>query len=223
MLKILLLEDDPPLAETLIELLSDEGYEVTWVKDGESALDVTFDKSFDLMLLDVNVPGLNGFSTLKSLRDAANDTPAIFVSSLDDIRSLAQGFEAGANDYVKKPFDIDELLIRIQALIRKNYQSHTDIIKLNEFSFYINKGELYKEDKYISLTEYEQRLVKLFFQRLNTTILKEDILFETSGGDEASEGALRVRINKLRKLGLGIVTIKSVGYRLEEGLKEAQN
>ena len=215
MLKILLLEDDPPLAETLIELLSDEGYEVTWVKDGESALDVTFDKSFDLMLLDVNVPGLNGFSTLKSLREAANDTPAIFISSLDDLNSLAKGFEAGANDYVKKPFDIDELLIRIQALIRKNYKSHTDVIKLNEFSFCINKGELYKEDKYISLTEYEQRLVKLFFQRLNTTILKEDILFETSQGDEASEGALRVRINKLRKIGLGIVTVKSVGYRLE--------
>ena len=217
MLNILLLEDDLTLAETLVELLQDEGYQLTWVKDGESALEMTFKNCFDLMLLDINVPVLNGFSTLKSLRDASIDTPAIFLSSLDDINSLAKGFEVGANDYVKKPFDFDELLIRIQALIRKNYKSHTDIIKLNNFSFHINKGELYKENEYISLTQYEQRLVKLFFQGLNRTILKEDILFELARGREASEGALRVRINKLRKLGLPIVTIKSVGYRLEKG------
>ncbi len=162
-LKILLLEDDLTLAETLIELLKDEGYELKWARDGESALELSFNMSFDLMLLDVNVPGIDGFATLKSLRDAAISCPAIFISSLDDISSLAKGFEVGANDYVKKPFDFDELLIRIQALIRKNYNSHTDIIKLNEFSFYINKGELYKDKVYISLTGYEQRLVKLFF------------------------------------------------------------
>ncbi len=214
-MKILLLEDDLTLAETLIELLADEGYVVEWARDGESALDISFKKSFDLMLLDVNVPGIDGFATLKSLRDAAINCPAIFISSLDDINSLAKGFEVGANDYVKKPFDFDELLIRIQALIRKNYNSHTDIIKLNEFSFYINKGELYKNEEYLSLTGYEQRLVKLFFQNLNTTVAKEDILYELSQGEEASEGALRVRINKLRKLGLPIVTVKSVGYRLE--------
>ena len=214
-MKILLLEDDLTLAETLIELLADEGYKVDWARDGESALDLSFEKSFDLMLLDINVPGIDGFSTLKSLRDASINCPAIFISSLDDINSLAKGFEAGANDYVKKPFDFDELLIRIQALIRKNYNSHTDIIKLNEFSFYINKGELYKNEIYISLTGYEQRLVKLFFQNLNTTVAKADILFELSQGEEASEGALRVRINKLRKIGLPIVTVKSVGYRLE--------
>ncbi len=217
MLKILLLEDDLTLAETLIELLNDEDYEVEWARDGESALELSFNKSFDLMLLDINVPGLDGFSTLKSLRDSSIDSPAIFISSLDDINSLAKGFEVGANDYVKKPFDFDELLIRIQALIRKNYKSHTESIKLKEFSYFINKGELYKENIYVSLTDYEQRLVKLFFQDLNTTIAKEDILFELSQGEEASEGALRVRINKLRKIGLPIITVKSVGYRLEQG------
>jgi len=214
-LKILLLEDDNTLAETLIDLLSDEGYEVTWVREGDSAIDLTYEKSFDLMLLDINVPGRDGFNTLETLRNASIQTPAVFISALSDITSLAKGFEVGANDYLKKPFDFDELLIRVQALIRQSHQSHQNIIKLNEFTFHIDKGELYMGDKYISLTDYEQRLVKLFFKHLNTTITKENILFETYQGEEASEGALRVRINKLRKLGLPIQTVKSVGYRLE--------
>ena len=215
MSKILLLEDDTTLAETLIDLLSEEGYEIEWVRDGDSAIDVTYSKVFDLMLLDVNVPGLDGFSTLQTLRDSSINTPAIFISALDDIISLSKGFEVGANDYMKKPFDFDELLIRIQALIRQSHQSRQNIISLNEFSFYIDSGELYKDGEYVPLTDYEQRLMQLFFKHLNSTIKKEDILFELSSGEEASEGALRVRINKLRKIGLPIQTVKSVGYRLE--------
>lgn len=215
MSKILLLEDDTTLAETLIDLLSDEGYEIEWVRDGDSAIDVTYSKVFDLMLLDVNVPGLDGFSTLQTLRDSSINTPAIFISALDDIISLSKGFEVGANDYMKKPFDFDELLIRIQALIRQSHQSRQNIISLSEFSFHIDSGELYKDGEYVPLTDYEQRLMQLFFKHLNSTIKKEDILFELSSGEEASEGALRVRINKLRKIGLPIQTVKSVGYRLE--------
>ena len=217
MTKILLLEDDTTLAETLIDLLSDEGYEIEWVRDGDSAVDMTCSKVFDLMLLDINVPGLDGFSTLQTLREGAINSPAIFISALDDIASLSKGFEVGANDYVKKPFDFDELLIRIQALIRQSHQSRQNTISLNEFTYQIDSGELYKGDKYVPLTDYEQRLMQLFFKYLNSTIKKEDILFELSSGEEASEGALRVRINKLRKIGLPIQTVKSVGYRLEQG------
>ena len=215
MLKILLLEDDKTLAETLVELLKDEGYEVSWVRDGDSAIDITFDKVFDLMLLDINVPGIDGFDILESLREASIKTPAIFISALNDITSLAKGFEVGANDYLKKPFDFDELIIRIEALIRQSHSSLKNIINLKEFTFNISKGELYKDEKYVQLTDYEQKLVNMFFKYLGTTISKDDMLYEISEGEEASEGALRVRINKLRKIGLPIHTVKSVGYRLE--------
>ena len=214
MTKILLLEDDEVLAETLSELLDSEGFEVVHVTDGEMALDKTFCMSFDLFLLDVNVPQLNGFELLKSLRESDDTTPAIFITSLNDIASLSKGFEVGADDYIKKPFDFDELLVRIKALIRKSYQSHSALICIGDFSFDTQKDELYKNDKFIKLSPYELHIVQLFFKNINQTLIKEYILEELGDGKEMSEGALRVHIAKLRKIGLNITTIKGIGYRL---------
>jgi len=214
MTQILLVEDDDTLAETLVELLESESYTLTWVKDGESALEVTFVSEFDLLLLDVNVPFVNGFELLKGLRDAECSTPAIFITALSDIASISKGFEVGADDYIKKPFDYDELSIRIKSLIRKSKKAENDILHVNEFMFKVDTNELYKENVYLSLAPLELRLTRLFFLHVNTTISKEDILYELSDGGEASEGSLRVHINKLRKLGLDILNVKGVGYRL---------
>ncbi|MEN4053181.1 MULTISPECIES: response regulator transcription factor [Sulfurimonas] len=214
MSKILLLEDDEVLAETLSELLENEGFEVVHVTNGEMALDATFNANFELFLLDVNVPQLNGFELLKSLREAENTTPAIFITSLNDIASLSKGFEIGADDYIKKPFDFDELLVRIKALIRKSYHSRSNLLSVANFAFDIEKNELYKDDIFVKLSPYELQIVRLFFKNLNQTLLKEDLLEELGDGREMSEGALRVHIAKLRKTGLNITTIKGIGYRL---------
>jgi len=214
MAKILLLEDDKVLSETLIELLEVEEFEVTHVEDGEMALDASFNQEFDLLLLDVNVPYLNGFEFLKGLRESGNTTPAIFLTSLSDVASLSQGFEVGADDYIKKPFDFDELLIRINALLRKSFHSYSNTILLDEFTFNIEKNELYKNEEFIKLAPYELELSRLFFKNINQTILKELILEEIGQGKEMSEGSLRVHMTKLRKIGLPIQTIKGIGYRL---------
>jgi len=214
MFKILLLEDDEVLAETLCELLESEDFDVVHVTDGEMALDVTFKSAFDLFLLDVNVPQLNGFELLKALREADDTTPAIFITSLNDIASLSKGFEVGADDYIKKPFDFDELLVRIKALMRKSYHGHASVVKVANFSFDIEKDELYKDGKFVKLSPYEHHIVKLFFKNLDQTLIKEHILEELGEGKEMSEGALRVHIAKLRKIGLNITTIKGIGYRL---------
>ena len=214
MFKILLLEDDEVLAETLCELLESEDFDVVHVTDGEMALDVTFKSAFDLFLLDVNVPQLNGFELLKALREADDTTPAIFITSLNDIASLSKGFEVGADDYIKKPFDFDELLVRIKALMRKSYHGHASVVKVANFSFDIEKDELYKDGKFVKLSPYEHHIVKLFFKNLDQTLIKEHILEELGEGKEMSEGALRVHIAKLRKIGLDITTIKGIGYRL---------
>jgi DNA-binding response OmpR family regulator len=214
MIKILLLEDDKILAETLIELLESEDFKVTHVEDGEMAIDASFVSDFDILLLDVNVPFLNGFEFLKSLRDSGNTTPAIFLTALTDVASLSRGFEVGADDYIKKAFDFDELLVRTHALLRKSYNSYLKNISLNNFVFNIEKNELYKDNEFVKLSPYELELTKLFFKNLEKTLLKEIIFEELSNGNEVSEGSLRVHINKLRKIGLPIVTIKGIGYRL---------
>ncbi len=214
MLKILLLEDDAILSETLIELLKSEEFDVTHVDDGEKALDATFTQQFDLFLLDVNVAYFNGFELLKSLREGGDMTPAIFITALTDIASLSHGFEVGADDYIKKPFDFDELLVRIHALLKKSYHTYVDELQVGAFRFVIEKDELYKDAEFIALSPFELKITKLLFQNLDKTLQKELILECLGEGREMSEGSLRVHINKLRKIGLPITTVKGIGYRL---------
>ena len=212
--KILLLEDDEVLSETLIELLEAEKFEVVHVKNGTMALDATFIKHFDILLLDVNVPFLNGFELLQSLRQSGDVTPAIFITALTDIASLSHGFDVGADDYIKKPFDFDELLVRIHVLLRRAYHTYINELKVGSFRFLIEKDELYKESVFIALSPYELQITRLLFQNCDKTVQKELIFEYLTQGKEMSEGALRVHINKLRKIGLPITTLKGIGYRL---------
>ena len=211
MKKILLLEDDEILSETLIELLEAEGFSLTHVKDGQEALDATFVSQYDLMLLDVNVPFVNGFELLKELREAGDKTVAIFLTALTDIDSLAHGFEIGADDYIKKPFDFDELLVRIKALLKKQYSGNK--VEIGDFIFDTQSEELYKNGKFIKLTPYETTITKILLKNRGNTISKYELLDLLNEGEEMSEGALRVHINSLRKIGLPVITIRGVGYR----------
>ena len=211
---ILFLEDDEILAETIIDFLEAENFNIVHAKDGNEVLDITFNQKFDIFLFDKNVPNLDGFELLKMLRASNDLTPTIFLTALNDISSLAKGFELGADDYIKKPFDFDELLIRINALIKKRYKSLDNKIEINEFIFDFDKNELYKNLQFIALAPYELKLVQIFFKNIDRTLSKDYILDELSYNKDVSDGSLRVYINKLRKLNLPIVTIKGVGYRL---------
>ncbi len=219
MKKILLLEDDEILSETLIELLEAEGFSLTHVKDGQEALDATFVSQYDLMLLDVNVPFINGFELLKELREAGDKTVAIFLTALTDIDSLAHGFEIGADDYIKKPFDFDELLVRIKALFKKQYSGNK--VEIGDFIFDTQSEELYKNGKFIKLTPYETTITKILLKNRGNTISKYELLDLLNEGEEMSEGALRVHINSLRKIGLPVITIRGVGYRFAKSWKES--
>jgi len=215
MIKILLLEDDTVFAESIIDLLDSEGFSIMHVKDGEEALDATYNSDFDMYLFDVNVPLLDGFDLLGSLRESGDKTPTIFLTALNDIASLANGFDVGADDYIKKPFEFDELLIRIQAILKKQFNITKNEIKVGSFSFNLDKGELHGRDGFIALTPNDLKLTELFFKQVNSTLTKEYILDELYQGKEMGSGVLRVYVNKLRNIGLPIVTMKGVGYRLE--------
>ena len=214
MARILLVEDDLILSETLSELLQTQGYDVTLASSGNQALEVTYENSFEIMLFDVNIGDIDGFELLKILRESGNTIPCIFLTSLNDIASLSRGFEVGADDYLKKPFDFDELLVRIQALLRKSFASAENEIKYGDLVYKITNNELLKDDELIAFAPLESKLLSLLFKRINETITKQELLYELDNINESSEGALRVYITKLRKSGLEIQTIKGIGYRL---------
>jgi len=206
--KILLLEDDPLLAKTLKKVLEKNSYEVIWVKDGEDAASITYDEKFDLYLFDINVPLFNGDDLLLSLRQAGDTTPCLLISALVDIESITKGFSSGADDYIKKPFEIDELLVRIKA----KTSSFKKSIIYNDFEYFIDDDKfLYKKDEiYLSFTQKE--ILKHLFISYPNTSSKEE-LYELL--EVQNDLALRVNISKIKqKINIDIKNIRGVGYKL---------
>ncbi len=208
--KILLLEDDLDLGETILDILEIEGYSVTWVKDGIDASDSSYQESFDLYIFDINVPNFNGLELLEALRDAEDSTPAIFISALVDLESISKAFRIGAEDYIKKPFFPEELLIRIKA---KFNNSNKKII-YRDIIYYPKDREIYRGKNRINLSRMQIELFDFFIKNIDKVITKERIL-ETISIKNVS--ALRVAINKLKQFtDLDIKNIHGVGYRLEK-------
>jgi DNA-binding response OmpR family regulator len=207
---ILLLEDDYELAETLQELLELEGYSVTLVHTGNDAIDASYENNYALYIFDINVPDMSGIELLESLRNADDNTPAIFISALVDLNTIAKGFEVGAEDYIKKPFFPEELLIRVKA---KLSQKNRDILYKN-IRYIPQTRELYIDEKIIPLGEVQECLCDIFLHNIGN-VLDKSILMECLL--HPSDSALRVALNKFKQTtGLPIKNIRGVGYVLEK-------
>lgn len=207
---ILLLEDDYELAETLKELLESSSYDVDMVHNGNDAIDASYDNRYDLYVFDINVPDINGLDLLKSLREADDKTPAIFISALVDLNSITKGFEVGADDYIKKPFFPQELLIRVNA---KFTQVNREIVFKN-LKYLPDTKELYKDDKRVSLGEVQECICDVFMRNIGSVIDKS-ILVDCL--QIPSDTGLRVAINKFKQTtNLEIKNIRGIGYTLEK-------
>ena len=218
--KILLLEDDLTLSETVCEYLQEQNFEVEVVYDGEDALNLIYEKNFDLLLLDVNVPNINGFEVLEQIRNNSNKTPAIFITSLNSIDSLEKGFSSGCDDYIRKPFELKELLLRINTIIKREFANKEDFIDLCEgIVFYPLSNSLFKDNQEIKLNLKELKLLKFFLQHPNELLIHERIYdFVWEYDEEYSDNSLRTYIKNLRKI-LGkdkIVSLKKLGYRFNQ-------
>ncbi len=214
--KILLLEDDIALSDTIKQFLTHLGYEVHQTFDALEAEDALYESHFDVMLLDIKVPHKNGFDFLSDVRKSGNDTPAIFITSLHTVTDVTRGFDAGCDDYIRKPFSLKELKVRIESLLKRQFGTHTQKITIDStFSFDATNLTLYKYDEAIKLKNKEVQLLKLFLSNPNRPLPKSEIfdaLWEY--GEEPNEGSLRTYIKILRShLGKErIETIKNVGY-----------
>jgi DNA-binding response OmpR family regulator len=206
--KLLLLEDDPSLSKTLIKYLTKQGYELDWAKNGEEAIDLSYDNRYDLYLLDINVPLLNGIDLLKALRDADDHTPAIIISALRDVGSVTQSFIAGADDYMKKPFDPEELLIRIKAKTSTLQKA----LQFKEFEIDMTKEEISYRGSPITLGKIQKSLLLSLIKNHPDPVNKDDLM---SLLDKPSDLTLRVHISKLKKkFDLQIKSIRGVGYQI---------
>jgi len=210
MKKILLLEDDYELAETIEELLVDAGYSVDLVHTGNEAVDASYEKKYDLFIFDINVPDMNGLEILEALRAAEDTTPAIFISALVDMNSIAKAFEIGAQDYIKKPFFPQELLIRVNA----KFTEQTKSIEYKNVAYHPSTKELYVDGHIVSLGDVQECICHTFFTNIGK-VLDKGILMECL--QNPSDAALRVALNKFKSItGLELKNIRGVGYILEK-------
>lgn len=216
--KILLLEDDVSLSQTLEEFLDDNNFEVICAYDGKEAQEIIYEQNFDLFLLDVNVPHIDGFTLLKEQRENNITTPAIYITSLNSIDSLELGYKSGADDYIRKPFELKELLFRVETILKRGYFHNTshNIEIDKDISFDIDTDLLLVKGEKIQLNTKEIKLLKLFLQNQNIPLSHEKIYDTLWEYDETpSETSLRTYIKNLRKY-IGkekIVSIKKLGYR----------
>lgn len=212
--KILLLEDDRLFNETLQDFLEDEGFELSCVLDPYSALDLTYENNYNLYLFDVNLPYESGFDLLKKLRQSGDDTPTIFITSRNDKASLQEGFMQGGDDYIKKPVDLDELLLRINAVLRR--QIRTELIKIGAYHFDIMSKTLFLDGKMIDLSMKAAELLFTLLEGQGSVVRFEVIkarLWSTS--EDSSDGALRVYMTQLKKyFPTHIENVRGVGYKM---------
>jgi len=207
-MKILIVEDDQIFGETLKIFLELEGYEVFWVTTIEEAENITFDEDFDLYLLDINLPDGKGLTLLQRLRYAEDNTPTIFITALTDLNSMSEGFKLGAVDYIKKPFEPEELLIRIRSKFDEKSMRYGNI------SYNHNSKIVTINKKVIDLGAVPTKVFAKLINSIGSVVSRDELL---DCLEQPSSTALRVVINKIKKiLSIEIKNIRSRGYMLEE-------
>jgi len=214
---ILLLEDDRLFNETLQDFLEEEGFVVSTAMDPRNALELSYRCNYDLYLFDVNLPYENGFDLLKRLRESGDRTPTIFLTSREDKASLQEGFLKGADDYMRKPVDLDELLLRIHAVIRR--QAREDILKIGDYRLNLIARSL--TDRYGEPVEISQKavvLLSLLLEADETVVSIERIKDRLWAASRTpSEGAIRVYVAQIKKyFPVAIKNIRGIGYLFEK-------
>ncbi len=214
-MKILLLEDDHLIAEQIKEYFELSDHKVDLYDNGLSLLENANPSSYDIMLLDINTPGLSGLEVLKEFRELSIDTPAIFVTAMSDISYLKEAYGTGCNDYVRKPFDIEELELRIEMLVKEN---QNEKIKISErYSFDMKSEKLYDQDKEVHLNDKERSLIYLLLKNRSSTVSKESIKIYVWDDKDVCDNTLRTKIKKLRdKLEENFIkSLRGSGYKID--------
>lgn len=216
-MKILLLEDDLILNEIIQEHLIEKEHAVLSVFTGDDAQDAIYSKTFDILLLDVNVPNINGFELLNQLRKNGIKTPAIFITSANMLEDIEKGFESGCDDYIKKPFELKELDLRIENIKRLHNISSNSIIEISK-NISLDKGNLIiniNETK-VHIAQKESEVLEYLIQNKNKIVSIDELSTNVWAYEESpTASTIRTYIKNLRKIvgDESIINIRGVGYR----------
>jgi len=216
-MKVLLLEDEYMLRVSITEFLEEMGFEVHGYSNGERAFEAIYETHFDLYLLDVNVPGMDGFNLLKTLRKEGNKTPAIFITSMVNVSDLAEGYKSGCCDYIRKPFDLTELQLRIMHALKSHYHQGEHIVDLGGGLVYDTEAfTLMHNNEAVPLSKTEKEILGVLLKHANQVVSVE-MFQDEIWGDYVDPANIRVQINNLRKkLPVDIIqNRRGMGYIIE--------
>ena len=222
-IKILYVEDEPFLGKIVKESLESRNFEVTMVADGNLVMEAFINLVPDICVLDVMLPNKDGYTLGKEIRQINPTIPLLYLTAKGQTEDVIKGFESGGNDFVKKPFSMEELIIRIQNLValtkNKAQTAHSEQIMLGQYEFMPSKFELKKDQTVRKLSHREAELLKMLYDSRHENLSRKEVLLKLWGDDSYFNSRnLDVYINKLRNYleadpKLEIITIKSVGYR----------
>ncbi|HTL21996.1 MAG TPA: response regulator [Steroidobacteraceae bacterium] len=217
-MRILLVEDDQMLGEAVRDGLRQEGYVVDWVQDAGAALAALSTSSFNALVLDLGLPGRDGLSVLRWLRQNGRATPVVIVTARDRISDRIGGLDAGADDYLLKPFDIEELCARLRAITRRASGCADSVLTIGDVVLDLRQRTLTCQGASASLTAREYAVIELLMRKAGCLVTRAEIEEELYGFDDhIASNAIEVHIHNLRrKLGARFITnLKGRGYRVE--------
>lgn len=221
-MKILIVEDNEDLANSIRRGLEKEGYSVELAFDGDTGLDMALTESYDCIVLDVLLPGVDGFEFVRTLRDSNIHTPVLMLTALDSVDDKITGLRNGADDYLTKPFDFRELLARVQSLIRRSHLLRGEVLKFKEMELNSKTRKVAIKGVELKLSRREFDLLELFMRDPNIVFSREEILERVWGNEkETRSNVVDVYVlylrSKLKPFGYDryLETVPGIGYRLK--------
>ena len=220
-MRILVVEDDSVLAAALTRALNQSAYAVDLVADGEAANDALATTAYDLVVLDIALPKVDGLAVLRRLRDRRLQTPVLILTARDTLDDRVLGLDSGADDYMTKPFDLPEFEARVRALIRRGHSAPGASLAHGRVRLDVAARRLFHDDEPIEMSARELALTELFLSRQGRVVSKEQMIDHLFGfGDDVGSNAIEVYVHRVRRklepLGIEIRTVRGMGYLLDK-------
>lgn len=220
-MRVLLVEDDPQIASGVQSALQRKAYQVEWISDGRQALMAALDNHFDLIVLDLGLPGMDGLEVLRQMRQKQSKTPVIIVSARDSTRNRIDGLNCGADDYLVKPFDLDELFARIYAIERRVGGAASNTLGLGDLQLDLSAQSAFYKGQAILLQRREFSLLKKLLESPRQVFSREQLEESLYGWtSEIGSNTIDVYVHSIRKKTYPevIKTLRGVGYRIDPTL-----